>query len=63
MIELKVQGMSCQKCVRHVRDAILAADASASVEVLLQEGLVKVECSLPADEVRRLITEEGYQVS
>jgi len=63
MIELKVQGMSCQNCVRHVREAILAGDATAKVEVQLKEGLVKVETILAREEVTRLITEEGYQVS
>lgn len=63
MIELKVQGMSCQNCVRHVRDAILAGDASAKVEIELKEGVVKVETTLPAQEVKHLIEEEGYTVA
>ncbi|MCB4820357.1 heavy-metal-associated domain-containing protein [Roseicella aerolata] len=63
MIELKVEGMSCQHCVRAVTQAIQGEDPRAAVQVDLAAGLVRAETSLPREKVAALVAEEGYRVA
>ena len=63
MIELKVQGMTCQHCVRAVSTAIRARDPAAIVQVDLGAGMVRAETSLPREALAALVTEEGYTVA
>ena len=60
-IELKVDGMTCQNCARHVKEALLAVPDVTQVEVDLKAGLVRVQGrTLAADALRRAVTEAGY---
>ena len=63
MIELKVEGMSCEHCVRAVTLAIQAADPGATVQVDLAAERVRSETRLAWDQVAALVTEEGYKVT
>jgi copper chaperone len=60
MQRFDVKGMTCGHCVRAVTQALQEADPQAKVEVDLQQGLVTVESSLPADSIIGLIGVEGY---
>lgn len=62
-VELKVAGMTCGHCVKAVTAAIQAKDPAAKVEVVLAEGLVRAETSLPRAEVAAAVAEEGYKVA
>ncbi|WP_206951746.1 heavy-metal-associated domain-containing protein [Trinickia acidisoli] len=62
MIELQVEGMSCQHCVGAVTKAIRALDASAHVEVNLDEGCVRVQSHEKADRLGAAVVEAGYPV-
>lgn len=62
-VELKVAGMTCGHCAKAVTAAIQAKDPAAKVEVMLVEGLVRAETTLPRTEVAAAIIEEGYQVA
>ncbi|VVM96117.1 hypothetical protein PS663_03085 [Pseudomonas fluorescens] len=55
-----VDGMTCGHCVRAVTQAIQSQDPAASVKVDLAAKEVGVESRLSAEQVIRLITEEGY---
>ena len=60
-IQLKVDGMTCQNCARHVKEALLAVPDVTQVEVDLKAGLVRVQGrTLAADALRRAVTEAGY---
>jgi copper chaperone len=61
--QLKVQGMTCQHCVKAVTAAIQAQDAQAEVAVDLPQGQAKVCTTLAEAKVRELIEEEGYMVA
>ena len=61
-VELKVAGMTCGHCAKAVTAAIQAKDPAAKVEVMLAEGLVRAETTLPRAEIAAAIAEEGYQV-
>lgn len=63
MLQLQVQGMSCQHCVRAVTAAVQQLDPHAQVEVDLPSGTVQVRSSLPAQAVADAIREEGYDVT
>jgi copper chaperone len=63
MVELKVEGMSCEHCVRAVTQAIRAEDPAAEVAVDLAAGTVRARTSLPRERVATLVTEEGYRVA
>ena len=56
-----VQGMTCGHCVRAVTQAIKHEDPDAEVQVELASKEVKVESTLSAEDIIRLMGEEGYQ--
>lgn len=62
-VELKVAGMTCGHCVKAVTEAIRARDPAAKVEVVLAEGLVRAETTLPRAAVAAAVEEEGYKVA
>lgn len=60
-IELIVEGMSCQNCVRHVREAALAVAGVSSAEVDLSAGRATLEAEGdPTDAVIAALDDEGY---
>ncbi len=63
-VELKVQGMTCEHCVRTVKNAVSSLEGVSKVEVSLQDGLVKVqmEKDVPLADIKRSIEEWGYKV-
>ncbi|MBV1796155.1 heavy-metal-associated domain-containing protein [Siccirubricoccus sp. G192] len=63
MIDLKVQGMTCDHCVQAVTRAIQARDPQARVQVDLATGTLRAETSLPREAVAAAVTAEGYTVS
>ena len=62
MIRLKVTGMTCDHCVRAVRDAVRAVPGAGDVSVDLRAGLVTIGGSPDPQAVQRAIQEEGYAV-
>ena len=62
MIELKVEGMSCQHCVAAVTRAVQETDAHASVNVELSAGRVSVDSSTPREALATAIEDAGYTV-
>lgn len=63
-VELKVQGMTCQHCVRTVQNAVSGIDGVSRVEVFLDSGTVKVSMDkdVPTDNLKKAIEEWGYKV-
>ncbi len=62
MIEMKVEGMSCQHCVKAVTQAVQDVDQNASVKVELADGRVSVESQSPRDTLAAAIEDAGYTV-
>ena len=62
-ITLKVEGMTCQHCVKAITGAIKARDPAAEVAIDLAAKTVRADTSLDAARLGALITEEGYQVA
>ena len=63
-VELKVQGMTCEHCVRTVKNAVSSLEGVSKVEVSLRDGLVRVqmEKDVPLADIKRSIEEWGYKV-
>ncbi len=62
-LELRVDGMTCEHCVRAVTTEVSAVAGVADVEVDLGRGAVRVTGTAVSDEaVRQAIDEAGYTV-
>lgn len=61
---LKVQGMTCQHCVRSVTQALESTEGVSHAEVDLQAGRARVdydESRVTAGELASAVAEEGYE--
>ncbi len=60
----KVEGMTCDHCVKTVKNALLAVEGVSEVEVSLSSGIVKikVEREIPFEKIKKAIEEWGYKV-
>jgi copper ion binding protein len=61
---LKVQGMTCQHCVRSVTQALESQEGVARVAVDLQAGRAQVEyddARVTPRELANAVAEEGYE--
>jgi copper chaperone len=62
---LKVEGMSCEHCVKAVKNAVGALSGSGSVNVDLKAKTVTVEYDpniLPIGLIKSEIEDQGYNV-
>lgn len=64
MLKLKVEGMTCDHCIRAVTNAVHEVVPEAEVNVSLATGDVTVNSGhdIPADKVASAIAEKGYDV-
>ena len=64
MIRLSIDGMSCENCVRHVREALESLEGVVRVAVSLEKGEAELEATveLIADEIKDVLDEEGYDL-
>lgn len=56
----RIEGMTCEHCVKTVTEALQARDPAAEVKVKLQGGEARVVSSLSSDELIIAIVEAGY---
>ena len=61
MQTFKVEGMTCDHCVRTITEAVRGIDPVAQVQVDLAAGEVRVKTSHPVDQVLVTIIEQGYK--
>ena len=59
----RVDGMTCQGCVKTITEALKACDPAADVKVKFPGGEVRVSSSVPVDQLMVAIVEQGYGVS
>lgn len=60
--KILIEGMSCQHCVAHVKEALEGLDKVTSVDVSLENKWAIVETANSDDELKEAIEEEGYDV-
>jgi copper chaperone len=59
---LKINGMTCEMCVRHVTQALQNVPGVVQADVNLQEGRAVVESDdVAADALVSAVVEEGYE--
>lgn len=59
---IKVEGMTCDHCVKAVKGALLEQESVNTVDVNLEDGLVGVEFDddITLDQIKGIIEEQGY---
>ncbi|MCF7202108.1 heavy-metal-associated domain-containing protein [Pseudomonas oligotrophica] len=57
---LKVTGMSCGSCVRHVTAALEGLDGVGRIDVELAGGIIRVEGSAQPETLIAALDEAGY---
>lgn len=62
-MKLRVEGMSCEHCVRTVREAVRQVVPNAEVRVDLASGIVEVTGGADRAKVAAAIRQAGYEVS
>lgn len=62
--ELKIEGMMCAHCQKHVHDALAKMDGVESVTVDLEgkKAVVKTSREIPQAEFAACITDAGYEL-
>lgn len=58
---LKIEGMTCQNCVKHVRKALESVAGVTSAEVDLDSGRATVEGEAAVADLIAAVEEEGYE--
>ena len=59
---VKIEGMMCEHCVKHVKDALNALGAQA--EVSLEEGkAVLTNTALNDEQIIKAVEDAGYEVT
>ena len=57
---IKIEGMMCKHCVKHVNDALLKLGLEAEVSLENKEAIVKGNVS--DEEITKAISDAGYEV-
>ena len=60
---LRVSGMTCNGCVKHVTTALREVPGVTAVEVDLANGRAKVVHEAPVSTLIAAVTEAGYEAS
>jgi copper chaperone CopZ len=60
-VEIPIDGMTCQNCVRRVETALRGTDGVDAVEVTLEPGRAVVSGSLAEARLRETIAAAGYR--
>ena len=62
--ELKIEGMMCKHCVKHVNDALSKMDGVTNVVVSLEDNKadVTMDHEISMDEFKKVITDAGYEL-
>lgn len=63
MIELKVEGMTCNHCVQAVTRAVKSVDPGADVRVDLAGGMVRVDSRGTVEALSQALRTAGYPAS
>lgn len=62
MKKITIEGMMCEHCVSHVKEALEGLGAT-NVNVSLEGGYAECETSRSDDEIKAAVEEEGYDVT
>jgi copper chaperone len=60
--KILIEGMSCNKCVAHVKEALEELKDAKSIEVNLEGKYATVDTTSDDEEIREVIDDAGYDV-
>lgn len=60
---LKVEGMTCPNCVRHVKNALEGLGVTADVDLASGTAVVRMIASVADDQLKKAVTDAGYTVT
>ncbi len=62
---LKVEGMMCMHCERHVKEALEAVDGVSAAEASAEKDLAVVDCSgnVSDEQLKKAVEYAGYKVT
>lgn len=60
--KILIEGMMCEHCVGHVKEALTALEGSSNVEVNLEGKYATVDTDASDEKIKEAIEEEGYDV-
>lgn len=60
-----VAGMTCDNCVRHVREALLSLPGvrSADVNLAARQATIESDAQVPRDSIAAALDEAGYGIA
>ncbi|NLB78481.1 MAG: heavy-metal-associated domain-containing protein [Clostridiaceae bacterium] len=63
--KILIEGMTCQHCVNHVREALEELDEIKSAKVSLENKSAEIELNSEVDDekIKSAINEVGYEVT
>jgi Cu+-exporting ATPase len=62
-VTIKIEGMTCEHCVKRVHDALAKLDGVSSVDVKIGEAVVSYDSSkLDLEDIKRAVEAEDYKV-
>ena len=63
--KILIEGMSCQHCVNHVKNALEELDGVKSAKVSLEDKSAEIELNHDVDDekIKAAIDEVGYEVT
>ncbi|MBO9540777.1 cation transporter [bacterium] len=63
MRSLKVSGMTCNNCVKHVTHALEAVPGVTAATVELESGVARIEGDASLEALVAAVREEGYDAA
>ena len=60
MIKVAIEGMTCENCVGHVREALAVLPGVEGVGVTLQPGEARIEGEVGDEAIRQALAAEEY---
>lgn len=60
--KILIEGMSCNHCVGHVKNALESLNNTSVLEVSLNEKYALVDTDIEDDKLKEVVEEEGYDV-
>ncbi|CAK7192074.1 Copper chaperone CopZ [Commensalibacter sp. Nvir] len=58
-----IKGMTCQHCVKTVKEALRKLPGVKTVDVDLKQGTVSVEGDVEKSAIKKAIEKEGYELT
>ena len=63
MATVKIKGMSCQHCVKSVKEALEGLPGVANVKVDLEKGKASFDGNLSFEEIKKAVTAIGFEAT